>query len=271
MVKDSTKKVFVVVVIIVVFLFLIILGTLFIGIKGIGSILLWILGALIVLGIFGIVVYAVYWLFFKKQKFDATYMNKKNLVNAGRISKPSNINDLYLSGDKGHSRVRLGKIIGYCRIQVMRKNIHYDQTTGEPILVTDPKNPMNKTEEYDLEKEEQDVFVVERHGFPLSLFSDPMVIRMRPDDHDMLIGDISANGFSIIPISEYYFLNNDYLDVRKIDFAILKEAQRGIFFEHLKDSKEILDKAVGLDSGHKKEIEKKNLYEIPQLPMNDQR
>jgi len=266
MVTDSTKKIFVAVIIIVIVIFLIIIGTIFIGIKGIGNILLWVLGAAIVLGIFGLVVYAVYWLFFKKQKFDATYINKKHLINAGRISKPTTINDIYLSGDKGHSRVRIGKIIGYCRIQVMRKNIEYDEQTGEPKLKTDPRNPNKKIEIYSLEKEEQDVFVVERHGFPLSLFADPMVIRVNPQNHDELVGDITLFGFSILPISEYFFLNNDYLDVRKIDFAILKEAQRGIFFEHLKDSKEILDKAVGLDSSHKKDIEKKNLYEIPQLP-----
>ena len=85
------------------------------------------------------------------------------------------------------------------------------------------------------------------------------------EHHDELVGDVTLFGFSLIPISEYFFLNNDFLDVRKIDFSILKEAERGIFFESLKDTKEIIDKAIGLDSSHKKDIEKKNLYEIPQI------
>lgn len=263
--KDSTKRIVTIITVIVIIIFLIILGTIFFGIKKIGSVLLFLLGAFFVLGIFGIIVWLVYFLFLKKRKFDATYMNKKNLVQAGKISKPEHVNDLYLSGDKGHSRVRIGKIIGYARIQVMRKNIHYDMKTGEPIMIEDPKNPQRKIEEHDIEKEEQDIFVIQKSGFPINLFQEDMVIRVRPQDHDNLVGDVTMYGFSVLPISEYWYLNNDYLDVRQIDFAILKEAQRGIFFEHLKDSKEILDKAIGLDSEHKKQIEQKNLYEIPQL------
>ena len=266
--KDSTKRSVGIIVAIVIFIFLIILGTLFLGIKKIGSVVMFIIGAFFVLAIFGVVVWVVYFLFFKKRKFDATYMNKKNLVKAGTISKPSNLNDLYLSGDKGHSRVRIGKIIGYCRIQIMRKNVDYDEETGEPIMVQDKYNKNKMIQRFELEKEEQDIFVVQRASFPMSLFMEEMVIRVRPDDHDELVGDVTLFGFSVIPISEYFFLNNDYLDVRKIDFSILKEAERGIFFESLRDTKEIIDKAIGLDSNHKKDIEKKNLYEIPQLPMN---
>jgi hypothetical protein len=266
--KDSTKRSVTIVVVIVIFLFLILLGTLFLGIKKIGNVVMFIIGAFFVLAIFGVVVWLVYWLFFKKRKFDATYMNKKNLMKAGSISKPSNLNDIYLSGDKGHSRVRVGKITGYCRIQVIRKNVIYDAETGEPVRIPDKNNKRNLIEQFELEKEEQDVFVVQRAGFPMSLFMEEMVIRVNPEAHDELVGDVTLFGFSIIPISEYFFLNDDFLDVRKIDFSILKEAERGIFFESLKDTKEIIDKAIGLDSGHKKDIEKKNLYEIPQMPTN---
>ena len=57
----------------------------------------------------------------------------------------------------------------------------------------------------------------------------------------------------------------DYLDVRKIDRAILLEAERGVLFEMLKDTKTIVDQAINLDQRHRKIIEEKSLMEIPQL------
>ncbi|GAG42647.1 unnamed protein product, partial [marine sediment metagenome] len=162
----------------------------------------------------------------------------------------------YLSGDKTHSRVNIGKISGYCRMQVLTRTNKYDKN-NQPLMENNPEGV--PTPVYDIGKEEQDVFIVNK-----GLFSDPMVIRVSPKDHDELIGDVTLNGFSLLPQSEYFFLNSDYLDVRKIDFAILKEAERGIMFESLRDMKSIVDKAVGLDAVHKKDIEKKNLVEIPE-------
>lgn len=260
--RDGNKRGMIVLVVIVVIAFLLILGTVFFGIRSVGKILIFLIGFLLVLSIIGIVFWAVWYLFIKKQKFDATYQNKKRLISAGKISKPESVNDLYLSGDKGHSRVRIGKIAGWCRIKVMKKLIQYDEETGEPVMIVKGDK---KYEKSTLLEEEQDVFIVERGGFLAKMFSEPMVIRVRPEEHDNLVGDVTLNGFSLTPISEYYYLHQDYLDVRKTDYSILKEGERTIAHESLKDYKELIDKASGLDSGHKKEIEKKNLYEIPAL------
>lgn len=251
--------------VIVIIVFLLILGGVFFGIKSIGQILIFVLGAFFVLAIIGIIIYVIYYIWFKKHKFDATYMNRKNLVSAGRISKPHNINDLYLSGDAGHSRVRIGKITGYCRIQIIKKIVEYDEETGQIMYTQDKTDPNKKYEKFSMEQEEQDVFIVQNHGFIMSLFSDPLVIRVRPDDHNDLIGDVTLEGFSIIPISEYHYLNNRYMDVGEIDRSIKLEAFRTIYFEALKDTKEVVDKAVGLDAGHKKQIEQKQLYEMPNM------
>lgn len=268
--RDGSKRGLIIGITLVVIVFIIILSVIFFGIRSIGKVLIFLVGALLVLAIIGIVVWTVWYLFIKKHNYDATYQNKKRLIEGAKISKPENLSDLYLSGDKGHSRVRIGKITGYCRVKVMRKNIEYDKNTGEPKLLVDAKNPNKKTEVFTLEEEEQDVFVVQPHGLILSFFLDPMVVRVNPNEHTALVGDVTLFGFSLLPISEYYFLHNDYLDVRKIDFTILKEGERGIFFESLKDMKEIIDKSMGLDSDHKKELEKKNLYEIPQLQQPQQ-
>lgn len=260
--RDGNKKGMMVLIIIIIVAFLLILGTVFFGIRSVGKILIFLIGFLLVLSIIGIVFWAVWYLFIRKQKFDATYQNKKRLISAGKISKPDSVNDLYLSGDRGHSRVKIGKIAGYCRIKVMKKVVAYDEETGEPIMkIKDGK----KYEVSNLLEEEQDIFVIERGGFISKMFSEPMVVRVRPDESDSLIGDVTLKGFSLVPISEYYYLHQDYLDVRKTDYSILKEGERTISHEMMKDFKEITDKAIGLDSGHKKDIEKKNLYEIPQI------
>jgi hypothetical protein len=265
MVKDSTKRGAGVAIFIAIIAVAIIVAVVLLGARKFMNIMLIVFIILFVLGVLGAIAYAIWWLFFKTHKFDATYMNAKSLKTAGMMSKPDNIKDLYLSGDKAHSRVRVGRIIGYCRIQIMKKINVLNPETGQQVFEKDPNDPNNQIEKTRIAKEEQDVFILETKGFPMNLFEEEKIIRVRPEDHDDLVGDVTLNGFSLLKISEYFFLNNDYLDVRQIDFSILKEAQRGIFFEHLKDSKEILDKAIGLDSTHKKDIENKNLYEIPQL------
>jgi len=210
--------------------------------------------------VFGII-YLFWWLFLKKHRYDVTYVNKQKLVLAGKINQQKGVlGDLYISGDEGHSRVQLGKIIGYVRIQILAKLTKYNDDGSikyKPEVEGEPREA-----DYDLDKEEQDVFIVSKGGLA-GFFGEPLVIRVNPDDHDSLIGDITLKGFSIIPHSEYWFLNKDHLDVRKIDFAILKEAERGIFFEGLRDMKTIIDKSIGLDSDHKKKIEEKNLVDIP--------
>lgn len=260
--KTGQRRGVIVGAIVVITLFVILLTTLFFGVRSVGKIMLFVLGFLLVLTIIGVVFWAVWYLFIKKQKFDATYQNKKKLIEAGKMCKPASLNNLYLSGDRGHTRVRLGKIIGYCRIKVMKKVIEYDKETGEPVYTVREGKKVEKAEIFE---EEQDIFIVQNTGWLMSFFTEPMVVRIAPNQHDQLVGDVTIYGFSLVPISDYYFLHDDYLDVRKIDFNILKEAERGIYFEALKDTKEIVDKAVGIDSGHKKKIEEKSLYEIPQL------
>lgn len=236
------------------------------GVRSLLSMLLWIAGLTMILSILFVVIYLFWYLFIRKPKFDITYVNKMKLVDAGGKSCPPTISGrtLYLSGDKGHSRVPFGIIIGYARIQILTRMLSINKETKSPET---RKNPRTGEIEpiYIIGKEEQDIFVVKHRAGFFGLFEEPSVVRVSPDDHDELIGDITLYGFSLLPISEYLFLNSDLLDVRKIDYAILKEAERGVMFESLRDMKEIVDKATGLDSYHIKDLEKKNMYEIPQM------
>ena len=240
------------------------------GIRNIFRIILFLIESAVFIAIILGIAYLFYYLFIKKHRYDVTYINKKKLIDAGKKCNLQNLKDLHISGDKGHTRVHIGKIIGYCRIQVLAKNYEYEETTDEETgekyqkIKTRKNERGEETPQYEIKGEEQDIFIIKPKGL-LSIFSEPMVIRVSPEEHDELIGDVTLYGYSLIPISEYWFLNTDYLDVRKIDYAILKESERGVFFEGLRDMKEIVDKAVGLDARHKKGIEEKHLVEIPEL------
>jgi hypothetical protein len=223
-----------------------------------------IVGTIATIGLIVATVFSIAWLFWyiilRKERYDVTYVNKKKLMLAGKLNNQKGVlGDLYVSGDKGHKRIRIGKIIGYCRIQIIKRTNKYDSQGN--LLYKPSKKGDERIPDYDLDSEEQDIFIIKKG---LGIFSEPLVIRVSPTEHDELIGDVTLKGFSILPISEYWFLNNDYLDVRKIDFAILKEAERGIMFENLRDMKTIVDRSIGLDSSHRKDIEKKNLLELPE-------
>jgi len=263
--RDKKGKGIFIITIILVLMF--VLGFWLVGYQGVMQVVKWVLIFAIILAIIGGVFYFVWFFFFKKQKFDVTYVNKLKLLDACHKGNNGLLKDLYLSGDKGHSRFRWGKITGYCRISVLMKTFIYDlDDNGEPTdVVKKVKNDMTGRNEdaFSLTREEQDVFSVSHKGFPLNLFEEEDVVRVGIDQHDDLLGNVILFSISLIPISEYWYINDDLLDVRKIDFAILKEAERSILFEQQRDFKEIVDKASGLDSGHQKRIEEKSMYEIP--------
>lgn len=219
---------------------------------------------ILVAGFIALAVYLVYYFFIKKHRFDVTAVNKKKLILAGKIQCPHTIHNrmLRLSGDKGHSWINFGKIKGYCRIQIMNRETKYDEK-GNTVLKTDDFG--NKSVEYELSAEEHDVFIIKRGIFPFNVFNDDEVVRVHPLDHDELIADVFLFGINLCPISEYWFLASQYLDVRTIDRNILLEAERGILFEMLKDFKNVTDNAIDLDARHRKGIQEKVLYEIPQL------
>ena len=252
---------------IVIFILIMVLLYVFLGIRSLLQIFKWFFIILFILGILGGAFYFVWFLFFKKQKFDVTYVNKQKLLDACHKGYTGVLKGLYLSGDKAHNRVYWGRITGYARISVMYKELvkEFNKKTGEEKVKTIINTKTNEQEQvYQMRSEEQDVFSISHaRNFFTKLFEEEDVVRVSPKDHDELVGDVTLYGFSLIPLSEYWFLNNDMLDVSKVDVAIWTEAKRGIMFEMLRDTKEIIDKATGLDSGHQKKIEEKSLYELP--------
>lgn len=263
--RDKGKKGLIIAVVVVVLI--LILGFVFFGIRGLFKIFKWLMITLLILGIIGFLVWGVWYLFIRKERFDVTYVNKKKLINACNRGNTGVLKGLYLSGDRGHSRHFWGRITGICRISVLTKNMtmkkdEEGKPTSEPETIKDKNG--NEVIQYVIGSEEQDVFSISTSKTWLGrLFEEDSVIRVSPSDHDELVGDVTLYGFSLIPLSEYWFLNNDYLDVRKIDYAILKESERGIMFEMLRDTKTIVDRASGLDTEHQKRIDEKSIFEVP--------
>lgn len=215
----------------------------------------------------GLIVYLFIFLFVIKQRFDVNYVNKQRLIEACTLIQRPLIKDLYVTGDKGHSRGLIGSITGYARISILTREYKYKEeinSVGEsvkkPVYVKNEQG--DQVQEYRTTSEEQDVFVVKKKGL-FNFLSEPLVIRVRPEDHDELVGDVNLYGFNLLPIAGYWFLNNDYLDIRRIDHAILNEAKRTIAFTLLDDFKQIVDGAIGIDSRHRKSIESKSLIELP--------
>jgi len=257
--RDQRGKIFIIGGII--FVGVIILTIWLVGFKSILKFLGVLAVIIFALAIFGLLVYLVWELFFKKQKIDVVYLNYKKLVEAGIRNKPDYLQNLVLSGDKGHTRITWGKIIGYCRIQVLTEQTEVDEN-GFTQYIQDPRSKKMHPKVI-IVKEEQDVFICEKRGFPLNIFTEPDCVRTHPLDHDDLIGDVCLKGFSLLKIAEYWFLHTDHLRIDKIDKAILTEAKRSVAFLVLSDMKELVDKSSGLDSDHQKGLENRNLYDMP--------
>ena len=262
--EGKSKKGLVIAVIVVILV--LILGFVFLGIRGLFKIFKWLMITLLILAIIGFVVWGVWYLFIRKERFDVTHVNKTRLIESCHRGNTGLLKGLFLSGDKGHSKVFWGKITGWCRITVPTNNIKLKiDEKGD----TKPSTVLNKFGDEEIEyivgTEEQDVFSVSTAGnWFMRLFEEEKVVRVRPDLHDDLVGDVTIDCFSLVLVGDsYFFPNNSMLDVRITDYAILFESKRSIAHEQMKDFKTIVDRASGLDTEHQKRIDEKSIFEVP--------
>lgn len=209
-----------------------VLGYLLGGLRGIANLfnfLKWVVIGSIILGM---IVWGVWFLFIRKIRDDRVALNMQQIVKLAKLTKPSTIRDLYLSGDKEHPQIRLGVITGYTRIKNMKG-------------------------------EEEDVFCWKKAGFPLSMFEDSKAIRLQPEQHSEMIGDIIMKGIALVTHGGFFYVNTDHLDTEMIDQTIKTEVIRKFALDVLSDVKIISDLAVGLDSSHVKGMESRSLLKIP--------
>jgi hypothetical protein len=229
---DEGKNRQIIVVVIIVVIVLVIIGYLIGGVRGLSSLLTFVKYAFIGVLIVGIAVWSAWYLFIRKERDDRVAMNVKKLIEQSRLTKPDTIGDLYISGDKEHPQIRLGHIIGYSRI----------------------KNIQNK---------EEDVFIFKKAGLPFSFFEEPRVLRVMPDQHSQMIGDIVVEGISLVLHGGFLYVNNEHLNIEGVDRTIKTEVLRTYTMDVLRDVKIISDMAIGIDPIHAKAMEGKSLLRIP--------
>jgi hypothetical protein len=212
----------------------------------------------IFLSILGGVIYLV-WKILQKPKVDLTAVVMQDIVDAGTYSKPPMLKDLYFTGDREHGEFKVGKIIGYCQIQSYKDlNIIAGLTETEiDALRAHGKEPSDFIIN-------EDCFIWKKMPFPFSLFERPKVLRCLEDEHSQLIGDVKVYAVSMIKkFGEYYFPNQAFLDVARIDQSVIKEVYRAHIHEFLKDQVTISRRAVGMDATHQKDMEQRKLLKIP--------
>lgn len=200
----------------------------------------------------------------KKPKVDLVENDRQDIIDAAMQSKPPMVNDLYFTGDKEHGEFRVGKIVGYCQLMSYKDLDLIAGLTKTQIREMEEKGEIPA--QYIIK---EDCFVFKRFGFPFSIFEQPKVLRTLEDEHSQLIGDVKVYGVSMLKKFSYYWPNRAHLDISRIDIGVIREAWRGQVHQFLKDMVAINQRAVGLDSEFKKELDQRKLLKIPS-PMGEE-
>jgi len=258
---DKSRLIIIGIILIVVILIVYLLFTQ--GFNGVQSFFWSLLKWSIVLVIIGLIIFVIFKIL-QKPKIDLVAADMQNIIDAGILSKPPMIKDIYFTGDKEHGEFRVGKITGYCQLQSYKDLSKIAALTVEELQTlkdsgVDPANYIIK----------EDCFIFKKFGFPASLFEAHKVLRTLEDEHSQLVGDVKIYGVSMIKKFNYYWPNRGHLDIARIDHAVIKEAWRGQIHEFLKDMVAISQRSVGLDAEHRKELENRKLLKIPS-PLGEQ-
>jgi hypothetical protein len=205
----------------------------------------------------GAIIWAVMKIF-QKPRVDLVENDRKDIIDAGMQSKPPMVKDLYFTGDKQHGEFRVGRIVGYCQLMSYKDLDLISGLTKKQLEEMELRGEVPA--EYIIK---EDCFIFKRWPFPFSVFEEPKVLRTLEDEHSQLIGDVKVYGVSMLRKYQYYWPNRAHLDIARIDIGVIREAWRGQVHQFLKDAVAIQQRAVGLDSEFKKEMDGKKLLKIP--------
>lgn len=250
MVSTNWKKI-VVIGVIILSVIIILIGFL-VGLKGLKQFFQWLFIGLLVLTLIGGVFYVVYLIFFAKEYKDIPYQFRKKLQEVSKVIKNDMLGTLYLSGDTKHNRISLGKY-KYIRI-LLPKMRTKDGQDNKDINVKSEKVPI-------------DCFIINKRGILNRIFSDPMLILVKPEDHDFsaIFNDVTIHGFNLVPLdSEFFTIDRRHLDldmIRGLSLNYLRE----VVYEVFKDLDRMVKQAMDLDSQFQKDKEKSREFDLPQI------
>lgn len=286
--ENKNKKLMIILFIVALVVITLVLIWLFGGFKSIGKLVMYIILFCMFIAFIGFIAYIVYYIKFRESKIDITWLNKQKIIQSALMCKNKYLRDIFIQGDYQHSYIKLGRILGYTQIQCykgkkltkrMIEEMNPDEqqrilreTASGDVRANSLGNlefkdlKSNKWIEIDL-PEKEDIFLFKQGGWLAQLFQEYKVIRLSPDDHTELIGDVGIKAISLIKQSEYYYINKDYLDVKKIDYTLLQEAKRGITFLAFADMHDMVKTAMNLDSRFNKQMEQQGLLKEPTKPI----
>jgi len=201
------------------------------GTAGILGVVSFFIKAIVILIIIALIGVAIYFYFFFEKKINATVEVLKNVISESILSCPDNLRDLWLSGDKEHKSVKIGRVIGYSSRQNynVKKNCY----------------------------ENESIFLVSR-GF----LKQPAPIRCPEQYHDELQGDVKIFCNSLVKHSLYYYPNIVHLDFDVIDATIYYEGERFINLDNIGIISPLIKKAIGLGVKDLQELETKTGMEM---------
>jgi hypothetical protein len=238
---------------VIVFALLLVLIGFFLGLQGLGQFFKFVLIGLLICSILFGIGYVIYILFIRKEFKDIPAQYRKKLHMTTKVMENDMLGDLYLSGDTKHNRIKMGKYF-YLRIKLPKL---YNVTAD------DGKTQITKTEEMPIE-----VFIVNRKGWINRIFSDPIFILVRPEDHDYsaIFNDVTINGFNLVPLDSQFYT----IDRRNLDMDVIKGLAmnyiREVVYDIFKELDRLVHQAMALDQQFQKDKEKAREFEIPQIP-----
>jgi len=136
--KESSKTGIILIIVIVVII--LILSFVFGGVDGFLGIIKFFITFSLIVGFIGLLIYVVYYLFFRVNRRDIPFENWKSYRASALENGSDMMEELVLTGDQMHSAKRFFTIKGYLRIKGFDGK-EYDLFVGK-------RNPANFLEEY---------------------------------------------------------------------------------------------------------------------------
>ena len=230
---------------VVVFFVIILLITWLVGIQSLKSFFKWLIGIVLVCSILFGLAYMFWLMFVKKEYKDIPATYKKKLIQTAKLMRNNMLGSLYLSGDKKHNRIRLGKY-AYMRI-----------TLPKHVMDKPTKDGDNKKPEY-TEPIPVDCFIIFKQGMIDTLFNEPIFVLAKPEDHDYssIFNNVTLNAFNLVPLdSQFYTINTRNLDVDIIK-GMATNYIREVVYEIFRDLDKLVKQAMNLDQHFQKEKQK---------------
>jgi len=256
----------VIVIIVVVLLTLMLLIGLLVGLSSLRKFFTWLLVGLLILAIIFGLMYVFWLIFLKKSYKDIPASYRKKLMHTAKLMRNDMLGDLYLTGDSKHNKIKLGKF-GYLRMRLPKQTSEYIETKQKGEF-----GEFSKQKEVTTTRPiEIDCFIVFKNKLLDKLFSEPLFIMVKPEDHNhsTVFNDVYVNGFNLVPLdSNFYTINTRNLDVDIIKgMSIVYEKE--VVDEIFKNLDRLVKMSIKLDQDHQKGKEKMLQFDIPQVNTGD--